>query len=74
VPRAFHSGFYGYNRRGRIEGGLRERIRILSDTIYDPQAIRQAVESPEMADSCLPSELQLPSWTVLRQLEVAAST
>jgi hypothetical protein len=71
VPRAFHSGFYGYNRSGGIEGSLEQRIQQLSRMIYDSAQMRSAaVSSQQHPESCLPCELQLPEWTALHQLNV----
>jgi hypothetical protein len=71
IPRAFHAGFYGYNRSGGIEGTLQQRIQQLSQTIYDAQAMRQAATGSEaFPDHCMPCELQLPPWQTLHQLQV----
>lgn len=72
VPRAFHSGFYGYNRSGGLEGNLEQRIRQLSAIIYDPAQMRDAaVSSQQHPDSCAPCELRLPDWAALHQVPVA---
>jgi hypothetical protein len=71
VPRAFHSGFYGYNRSGGLQGSLEQRVRLLSETIYDADQMRDAaVSSQQHPDSCVPCELQLPQWKALHQLSV----
>jgi hypothetical protein len=68
VPRAFHAGFYGYNRPGNISGSLSERIQQLGQTIYDKEAMRSAAGRPEFIDTVLPCELQTPNWRELRQV------
>jgi hypothetical protein len=70
VPRAFHAGFYGYNRPGEIAGALQERIATLSQTIYSSELMREASTQPQFVESSMPCELQLPPWTTLRELEV----
>ncbi|MGH8207522.1 MAG: hypothetical protein ACRETK_12180 [Steroidobacteraceae bacterium] len=72
MPRAFHAGFYGYNRPGGIDGSLQERIRILAGTIYDRDAMRCAAGRPEFIDSCRPCDLHTPDWHVLRQIHLPA--
>jgi hypothetical protein len=71
VPRAFHAGFYGYNRSGGLAGSLEQRIRQLSETIYDADLMRRAaVGSQQHPDACMPCALQLPPWQTLHQLQV----
>jgi hypothetical protein len=69
MPRAFHAGFYGYNRSGGIEGGLSSRIKLLADTIYDRDLMRQAAGQAEDIDVSMPTDLQLPAWKTLHQVE-----
>jgi hypothetical protein len=71
IPRAFHAGFYGYNRSGGVGGSLQQRIQQLSQTIYDAVALRHAAAGSEaFPDHCVPCELQLPQWQTLHQLQV----
>jgi hypothetical protein len=70
VPRAFHSGFYGYNRPSGIEGSMRDRVQLLAETIYDRDAMRRAAGRPEFIDTCMPCELELPPWSALRRVDV----
>jgi hypothetical protein len=70
VSRAFHSGFYGYNRPGGLTGSLQERVQILGETIYDSKAMRAAAGRPEFVESTLPCDLQTSNWKVLRRIEV----
>jgi hypothetical protein len=69
VPRAFHAGFYGYNRSGGIEGGLSSRIKLLADTIYDRNSMRQATGQAEDDDLSVPTDLQLPPWRTLHHVD-----
>jgi len=73
VPRAFHAGYYGYNRPGGLDGSLQERVQRLADTIYDPAAMR-AGASAQHDDSCTPVKLELAAWTVQRRTELAGAT
>jgi hypothetical protein len=70
VPRAFHSGFYGYNRPGGMMGSLQERVQILGHTIYDAQAMRAAAVRPEFVDNTLPCNLQTSNWKQLRRIHI----
>jgi hypothetical protein len=71
VPRAFHAGFYGYNRSGGLTGSLEQRIRQLSETIYDANRMQDAAAGLQQhPDNCMPCELQLPRWQTLHQLQV----
>jgi hypothetical protein len=72
VPRAFDAGFYGYNRPGGIGGSIRDRIKRLANTIYNPAAMRNAV-NPEFIEQCVPVDLQPPHWSVQRRIDVAAA-
>jgi hypothetical protein len=74
VPRAFHAGFYGYNRSGGISGDLQQRIETLSRTIYSRDSMRDAVTQPQFLESSLPCELRLPAWTQLHQIAVPPPT
>jgi hypothetical protein len=73
VPRAFHAGFYGYNRQGGLTGALPERIRILAETIYDVAAIQKLAGQTGFPDNCIPCELQTPPWRRLQRVEVPAA-
>jgi hypothetical protein len=70
VPRSFHAGFYGYNRQGGLTGHLSKRVRILADTIYDVESVRTVAAQANFANSCLPSDLQIPAWTQLHRVQV----
>jgi hypothetical protein len=70
VPRAFHAGFYGYNRPGGIDGPLQQRIRHLGDTIYDVDSMRAAAGRPEFIETSLPCELRTPEWKALRRIPI----
>jgi hypothetical protein len=72
VPRAFDAGFYGYNRPGEIGGSIRDRIQSLADTIYNPVAMRNAVNSA-LSGKCVPVDLQPPRWSIQRRIDVTAA-
>jgi hypothetical protein len=80
VPRAFHSGFFGarggWQKFGEQDSGtpLRERVRLLGDTIYNAEAMRKAIDRPEFLQTCMPCELELPPWTQLHRVVVPAPT
>lgn len=64
VPRAFHAGYYGYNRTRPPGGSLEKKIYQTGIIIYDPQAMR--VASRGYADS-EPVPLGIPAWTTLQR-------
>jgi hypothetical protein len=70
LPRAFHAGYYGYNRPGGIQGSLQDRIQRLAETIYSPEAMRSAAD-PALVGSCVPTSLEPPQWQVQRRFEIA---
>jgi len=70
VPRAFHSGFYGSNRPGALGGPLQNRIRTLTDTIYDAEAMRRLAGRPEFIETSLPCSLHVPAWSALRRVDI----
>lgn len=69
-PRAYHAGFYGRNRPGRIEGPLDERVRRLDAMIYDRQAMRRAALCERYAADSMPVSLDIMGGTGLRQLDL----
>jgi hypothetical protein len=71
VPRAFHSGFYGYNRPGGLPGSLRSRVTTLADTIYAAPESAAGERPTAVSEDCIPCLLDLPRWQALRQVEVA---
>jgi hypothetical protein len=77
VPRAFHAGFFGarggwqaFRHPGGVGESIRDRVQRLADTIYSADAMRNAIEDAEFIDSCLPCDLELPAWKVLKRIEV----
>lgn len=73
VPRAFHAGYYGYNRPGGLEGSIPDRVKRLAETIYDPAGMRDRATA-QPTESCAPVDLDLPVWNVQRRMEVTASS
>lgn len=70
VPRAFHAGFYGYNRPGAAAGSVQERIVHLGRTIYDETAMRSAAGRPEFVETNLPCNLLTCDWTTLQRVDI----
>ncbi|HNR55068.1 MAG TPA: hypothetical protein PKJ19_07880 [Flavobacteriales bacterium] len=65
VPRAFHAGFYGYNRRQFVQGNLTQRIERLDRTIYNPEAMLKASLSAAYYQDSQPIPLQITPWKQL---------
>lgn len=73
TPRAFHAGFYGRNRPGGIVGELKERVRRLDATIYDPSAMRNAALSERYAADSEPVRLDIVGGSGLRQFHLPSA-
>ena len=65
-PRAFHAGFFGYHRRGRLSGSLAERISTVGATIYDSAAMERVATRPEFVADSMPVPLETPPWQRVR--------
>jgi hypothetical protein len=65
-PRAFHGGFIGYHRSGRLAGKLSKRIQEVGRVIYNSETMRQAIEKPEHFSDSVPVPLETPTWQSLR--------
>jgi hypothetical protein len=65
-PRAFHAGFIGYHRSGRLQGKLAARIQQVGGIIYNSETMRQAIENPEHIADSIPIPLDTPPWQTLR--------
>lgn len=72
VPRAFHAGWYGYNRADRIGGRLEQRIEKVGSTIYDPAAMRKACLNEQYFNDSRPEALELDTWTRLQRIDAQA--
>jgi hypothetical protein len=70
VPRAYHAGFYGYNRAGGVEGSLADRVRQIASIIYSVDAIRAASRHATFAADSIPVALTVGNWNVLRRIDV----
>lgn len=68
VPRAFHAGFYGYNRHKYVTGSLQQRIDMLARTIYNPEAMRRAALSPAYVHDSVPVPLDIEPWETLEHV------
>jgi len=64
-PRAFHGGFFGYHRSGRLTGTLSQRIQEVGRVIYDSENMRQANDKPEHFADSVPVPLDTPAWESL---------
>lgn len=67
VPRAFHAGYYGYNRPQRTPPTFSERLTQVAGIIYSPEAMRLASLNPAMAADSEPVPLDIPPWQNLRR-------
>jgi hypothetical protein len=70
VPRAYHAGFYGYNRPGGVDGSLADRVRQIAAIIYSVEAMRAAARHAGLAADSIPVTLASGAWTVLRQVDI----
>ena len=64
-PRAYHAGFFGYHRAGRLEGDLADRIRAVGQVIYNCERMRQVIDKSEHVADSVPVPLQTPVWDSL---------
>lgn len=69
VPRAFHAGYYGYNRPQKAPKTFAERLARLRSVIYNKEAMRLASLNPAMAADSEPVPLDIPAWTELRRAQ-----
>jgi hypothetical protein len=70
VPRAYHAGFYGYNRAGDVDGSLVDKVQKIATIIYDADAMRAATSHAGIAADSIPVPLSCGEWKVLRQVEI----
>ena len=71
LPRAYHAGYYGYNRAGGVEGCLADKVRRIGAIIYSVEAMRAAATNPEFAADSIPVTLSCGEWRTQRQVDVA---
>lgn len=69
VPRAFHAGWYGYNRHRSVDGPLNKRIETVGRTIYDPAAMRKASINDAWYRDSQPEPLELEQWERLQRIQ-----
>lgn len=70
VPRAFHAGFYGYNRpnnKSRPMGEFPSKVRAIENTIYHSGAMQAAALTPAYFYDSQPVQLDIAQWSQLRQ-------
>lgn len=65
VPRAYHAGYYGYNRPRKVTGTLEQRIAEATINISSPERMRLASLGPEYYADSEPVELEVGSWQTL---------
>ena len=68
VPRAFHAGIYGYNRRKYVTGTTRQKMDRLAAIIYDPDMMRLNSLNPAYYADSEPVNLDIPQWTHLKHV------
>ena len=64
--RAYHAGAYGYNRGDQPGGTLADRINMVSNFAYSPEAMRTFAERPEFVQDSIPVDLNAQPWQTLR--------
>lgn len=70
IPRAYHSGYYGYNRKRGISGTLAQKIDRIGKVIFSPEAMRKEAMHPEFYNDSIPQRLVLPEWSVMREKQI----
>lgn len=72
IPRGYHAGFQGKNRRGKrlIEDHLtlEQRIAIIEQTCFSVETMRAAVLHPEHLADSTPVSLTMPLWLELKEI------
>lgn len=70
IPRAYHAGFYGKNRRKPIYSPtLDSRINLVGSIIFDDQQMQIHAMNEAFYHDSKPVRLQLPEWNLPLQLE-----
>ena len=59
VPRAYHAGFYGYNRGHKRGGTITERIELVGSVIYDEPRMKEEAARPEYFEDSRPVDLSV---------------
>ena len=62
VPRAFHAGFYGYNRGSKITGTLPEKIEKLRKVCFNDEEMRLANKVDNFYEDSRPENLNIEHW------------
>lgn len=60
LPRAYHAGFYGKNRRGRMTGSLEKKIVQVGNIIFSNQAMEEHSMHGSYYDDSRPIDLNQP--------------
>ena len=63
-PRAFHAGFYGYNRPQVVTmpTNIERRVAKVKEIAFDPEKMKLAVKHPEYFNDSVPVPLENNSW------------
>lgn len=70
VPRAFHAGWYGYNRRKYVTGTTQQKTDRLSRIIYNDDMMRLNSLNPAFYADSQPVNLDIEPWTSLKNVPV----
>ena len=70
VPRAYHAGFYGYNRPGGVDGSLADKVRHIGSIVYSVDAMCTAARHAGIAADSGPVSLDWSEWTALREVDI----
>lgn len=63
--RAYHAGYYGYNRGRGPDGSLVDRIAKVRDVIYSDEAMRTFAKHPSWYEDSKPINLKAEPWQSL---------
>lgn len=66
VPRAFHAGFYGKNRKKYISGSFEQRKKYVEKIIFDDEQMRLNAMIPEYYEDSRPCNLTIEHWENLK--------
>lgn len=59
VPKAYHAGFYGYNRKTKLKMPFAKRIDYVGAIIFSEEEMRKNAGKPEWFDDSSPVKLQI---------------
>lgn len=70
VPRAYHAGYYGKNRKKYISGSLASKIKTVGEIIFNDQAMRSAAMIPEYYEDSKPINLNIGEYDYIQIVDV----